>query len=62
MTAQGALWLEKRLSFNHNFSFTNRISPHLIQVATQLSSRGWVGSVPDRILPENFQGIAGNRT
>ena len=54
MAVQGALWLSKRLSLNLNFSFLHRISLLLIQVATQLSSRGWVDPVPDFILPEKF--------
>ena len=60
MAVQGALWLAKRLglSLNLNFSFLNRISLLLIQVATQLSSRGWVDFVPDPILPEKFLGYS----
>ena len=54
MAVQEILCLAKRLSLNLNFSFLNRISLLLIQVATQLSSRGWVNSVPDPILPEKF--------
>ena len=54
MTVQGALWLAKRLSLNLNFSFLNRISYFSYQVATQLSSRGWVDPIPDPILPEKF--------
>ena len=58
MAVQGALWLAKRLSLNLNFSFLNRISVLLIQIATQLSSRGWVDPVPDPTLPEKFQGYS----
>ena len=58
MTVQGALWLAKRLSITLNFIFLNRISLLLIQVATQLSSRGWVNPVPDPILPETFLGYS----
>ena len=58
MAIQGALWLAKRLSLNLNFSFLNRILLLLIQVATQLSSRGWVDPVPDPILPEKFLGYS----
>ena len=54
MAVQGASWLAKRLSLNLNFSFLNRISLLLNQVATQLSSRGWVDPVPDPILPKTF--------
>ena len=39
--------------------FLNRISVLFIQVATQLSSRGWVGPVQDPILPEKFVGQPG---
>ena len=58
MAVRGALWLAKRLSLNLNFSFLNRISLLPIQVATQLSSRGWVDPVPDPILPEKFLGYS----
>ena len=61
MAVQGALWLANRLSLNLNFSFLNRILLLLNQVASQLSSRGWVDPVPDPILPEKFLGTAGNR-
>ena len=55
---KGALWLAMRLSLNLNFSFLNRILLLLIQVPTQLSSRGWVDPVPDPILPEKFLGYS----
>ena len=58
LTVQGALWLAKRLSLNLNFSFLNRIRYFSYQVATQLSSRGWVDPVPDPILPEKFLGYS----
>ena len=58
MAAQGALWLAKRLSLNLSFSFLNRISLLLNQVATQLSSRGWVNPVLDPILPKKFLGYS----
>ena len=58
MAVQGALWLAKHLSLNLYFSFLNRILLLLIQVATQLSSRGWVDPVPDPILPEKFLGYS----
>ena len=54
IAVQGAVWLAKRLSLNLNFSFLNRILLLLNQVATQLSSQGWVDPVPDPILPEKF--------
>ena len=58
MTVQGTLWLAKRLSLNLNFSFFNRIRYFSYQVATQLSSRGWVDPVSDLILPEKFLGYS----
>ena len=60
MAVQGTLWLAKCLSLNLNFSFLNRISLLLNQIATQLSSRGWVDPVPDHILPEKFLGQESN--
>ena len=62
IAVQGALWLAKRLSLNLNFSFLNRISLLLIQLATQSSSWGWVDPVPDPTLPEKFLGYSGNLT
>ena len=58
MTVQRALWLAKRLSLNLNFSFLNRMLLLRIQVATQVSSQGWVEPVPDPILPEKFLGYS----
>ena len=58
MTVQGALWLAKRLSLNLNFSFLHQIRYFSHQVATQLSSRGWVDPVPDPVLPEKFLGYS----
>ena len=58
MTAQGSLWLAKHFSLNLYFSFLNWISLLLIQVATQLSLRGWVNPVPDPTLPEKFLGYS----
>ena len=57
IAVQGALWLAKRLSLNLNF-FLNRILLLLIQVATQVSSRGWVDPVPDTLRPEKFLGYS----
>ena len=54
MAIPRALWLAKRLSLNLNFSFLNRIRYFSYQVATQMSSRGWVDPVPDPIRPEKF--------
>ena len=50
MTVQGTFWLAKRLSLNLNFGFLNRISLLLYQVATQLTSRGWVDPVLEKFL------------
>ena len=50
--------VSKALSLNLNFSFLNRISLLLNQVATQFSSRGWTDPVPDPILSEKFQGYS----
>ena len=58
MTVQGALWLAKCLSLNLNFSFHNRIRYFPYQVATQMSSRGWVDRIPDPINPEKFLGYS----
>ena len=55
---QGALWLAKRLSLNLNFSFLNRIRYFSYQVATQLSSWGWVHPIPYPIRPEKFVGYS----
>ena len=54
----GGLVVSKALVPNLNFSSLNRISLLLIQVATQLSSRGWMDPVPDLILPEKFLGYS----
>ena len=62
MTVQGALWLAKRLSLNLNFSFLIRICYFSYQIATQLSSRGWVDPVPDPILPEKILGYSREST
>ena len=51
---QGALWLANRLSLNLNFSFLNRIRYFSYQVATQLSSRGWVHPFQTLYFQKNF--------
>ena len=56
--SRGGLVVSKALSLNLNFSFLNWIPLLLIQVATQLSSRGWVDPIPDPILPEKFLGYS----
>ena len=50
--------VSKALIPQPNFSFLNRIRYFSYQVATQLSSRGWVDPVPDPILPEKFIGYS----
>ena len=54
----GGLVASKHLSLNLNFSFLNRIRYFSYQVATQLSSWGWVDPVPDPILLEKFLGYS----
>ena len=54
IAVQRSLWLVKCLSLNLNFSFLNWFRYFSYQVATQLSSWGWVDPVPDPILPEKF--------
>ena len=54
----GALVVNKALSLNFHFSFINRISLLLNQLATLLSSRSWVEPVPDPILPEKHLGYS----
>ena len=56
----GGIVISKALSINHNFSFLNRLSLLLNQVATQLSSWGWLDP-PVTIIPEEILGIADNR-
>ena len=58
MAVQGTLWLAKCLFLNLNFSFINWISLLLVQVATQLSTQGWVDPVPDPILAEKILGYS----
>ena len=58
MTVQGALWLAKPLSLNLNFGFLNGFRYFSYQVATQLSSQGWVDPVPDPTLPEKLLGYS----
>ena len=55
MAVQEALWLEKRLSFNLNLTFLNRISLPLIPSSYPSS---WVDPVPDPILAEKFLGYS----
>jgi hypothetical protein len=51
----------QRIPTTVNLGFLDRSSYFSIQVAPQLSSRGWVGPVPDPLLLRKF-GSAGNRT
>ena len=58
MAVQGALWLAKRLPLNFNLVFLTGFRYFSYQVATQLSSRGWVDTVADTILSEKFLGYS----
>ena len=51
MAVQVTLRLAKRLSLNLISVFLTGFRHFSYQVATQLSSRGWVDPVPDTILP-----------
>ena len=57
MAVQGALSLAKRLSLNLNFSFLNRIRYFSYQVATQLSSRGWVVPFQTLLILQTFPSL-----
>ena len=54
MAGQGALWLAKRYPSTLISVFLTEFRYFSYQVATQLSSRGWVDPVSDPILPEKF--------
>ena len=58
MVVQGALWLAKRLSLNLISVLLTEFRYFLYQVATQLSSRGWVDPFLDPILLETFLGYS----
>ena len=52
MAVQGTLWLAKRYPSTLISVFLTGFRYFSYQVATQLSSRGWVDPVPDPILPK----------
>jgi hypothetical protein len=54
-------WSAQRIPTAVNLGFLDRSRYFSIQVATQLSSRGWVDPVPDPLLLRK-SGSAGNRT
>jgi hypothetical protein len=56
----GVAWSAQRITTTVNLGFLDRTSYFSIQVAPQLSSRGWVDPVPDPLLRKS--GSAGNRT
>ena len=58
MTVQGALWLAKLYLSTLISVFLTGFRYFSYQVATQLSSRGWVVPVPDPILPEKILGYS----
>ena len=51
MAVQGTLWLAKRFPSTLISVFLTGFHYFSYQIATQLSSQGWVYSVPDPILP-----------
>ena len=58
MTVQGALYLAKLLSLTLISVFLTGFRNFSYQIATQLSSRGWVDPALDPILPEKFLGYS----
>ena len=58
MAVQSILWLAKRYPSNLISVFLTGFRYFSYQVATQLSSQGWVDPVPDPILPEKILGYS----
>jgi hypothetical protein len=58
---EGVAWSVQRIPTAVNFGFLGRSRYFSIQVAPQLSSRGWVDPVPDSLLLRK-SGSAGNRS
>ena len=58
MAVQGALWLAKRYPSTLISVFLTGFRYFSYQIATQLSSRGWVDPVPDLVLPEKILGYS----
>jgi hypothetical protein len=61
LRVEGVAWSVQRIPTAVNLGFLNRSRYFFIQVAPQLSSRGWVDTVPDPLLLRK-SGRAGNRT
>jgi hypothetical protein len=61
LRVEGVAWSAQRIPTAVNFGVLDRCSYFFIPVALQLSSRGWVGPVPDTLLVRQ-SGSAGNRT
>jgi hypothetical protein len=57
---EGVMWSAQRIPTAVNIGFQDRSRYFSIQVALQLSSQGWVNSVPDPLLLRK-SGSAGNR-
>jgi hypothetical protein len=55
------IWSVQRIPAAVNLSFQDRSRYFFIQVAPQLSSRGWADPIPDPVLLRQ-SGSAGNRT
>jgi hypothetical protein len=58
---ESVAWSAQRIATAVNMVFLDRSRYYSIQVAPQLSSRGWVGPVPDPLLLRK-SASAGNRT
>jgi hypothetical protein len=58
---EGVAWSAQRFPTAVNLGFVDRSHYYFIQVALQLSSRGWVDPVPDPLIFRK-SGRAGNRT
>ena len=56
LVVQGALWLGK--CYPSTLIHLTGFRCFSYKIATQLSSRGWVGPVPDPILPEKYLGFS----
>jgi hypothetical protein len=61
LRVEGVAWSAQRIPTAINLGFLDRSRYFFIQVAPQLSSRGWADPVPDPILLRK-SGRAGNRT
>jgi hypothetical protein len=61
LRVEGVQWSAQRIPTAVNISFLDQSRYFFIQIAPQLSSRGWVDPVPDLLLFRK-SGRAGNRT